>query len=359
MLTPTKTISCAALIFALSGSITALAQAQTVPGLKTADLSPAETEWKNLEKAADNLNRENAGAAQQPGAKASASERAAKATRLADQAKDFYSKNPGHPKALEARSMEAHQLIEAVDFGGDDTVRKRMEVTVDKMRKDQTVPVQMRVVIAGAHDFSTSIRQCTKTEQVTLALEKVARGLMAEFPDQPQGYESLLTVARERDEPQAKALARELLRSSASAFVKEGAQTLLDQFALIGRDLGGVLKQAGAKAMQSGKPTVIYSWAGWSPNSLTLAAFLSSKNLTGINLIAVNLDQDVAAAKKIAGDRSLPGLMNFDPLGPKGPLAAALKFNGAPQVYVTDAQGVIRDVRGLDNLDQKLQQLGL
>lgn len=52
----------------------------------------------------------------------------------------------------------------------------------------------------------------------------------------------------------------------------------------------------------------------------------------------------MAAAKKAALKEGLPGEHYYNEGGPGAWLALLLKLNATPQVYLTDARGVIRDV---------------
>jgi hypothetical protein len=145
--------------------------------------------------------------------------------------------------------------------------------------------------------------------------------------------------------------------------VKQSVQLLLERLALVGQPFSDVLSDAGAKTVQSavvaGKPTLVYTWASWSPGSIDMAEKLAKRNTAAANLVGVNLDSDQTVAMDLATKHGLPGAQQFDSRGADGALAKRLKVNGAPLVFLIDAKGVIQDVRGTDNFDQKLTALGL
>ncbi len=263
-----------------------------------------------------------------------AAERAARAAAFvvkADQAKEFYRQYPAHAKAGEARLAEIRSLASAAQ-AGDAAGEARLAATVQAVRSDTTIAPEIRVQAVAAQGFSQQMRGRKTHEERLEAIEGVARGLIVEFPKQPQGYESLLTVAATMpDERKARKLAREVSRMPAPSAVQTGAQQLLQRFDLAGKPLATEL--AGAKAvpalasLRAGRPTIVYTWQFGNRGSLAVAAEL--KKLSGeVNLIGLNLDGDPAAAA------------------------------AAAQVIFVDAQGIMRDGRGEVNLKAKLATLG-
>ena len=287
---------------------------------------------------------------------------AATFTQAADRAKNFYTKYPDHPKAIEARAMEVQALVSASQ-AGDATNEGRMNFAVEALRSDAKAPVKLKAQTVAMHAFSVAMRgRKTRAERLA-AIEHVARNLVGDYPTEPQGYESLLTVAlATEDEAQARRLSDELLRGAASAAVKEGARNLAGRMDLVGKPLDVELTGADAKtatsAVKSGQGTVIYTWASWSPASIDLAAKLKKRGVNA-NVVALNLDEDKAAAEALAAKESLLGTLVYDERGREGALAQRLKVRSAPQVILVDASGQIRDVRGEVDLDKKLTALGL
>lgn len=325
--------------------------------------SPADQAWENLKAVA--FAPQNPGIATVRDAVtvgASQQRQAATFLSIAGQAKDFYTKNASHGKAIEAKKLESVMLMQAVQ-SGDTSVEGRMESTVEAFCADKSIPEPHRAEVAGTHGFLGALRRGRGPGELSANTEAVSRSLILSYPTQPQGYESLLTIAAERDAVKGRALATELLSMPAPLAVKQGAQLLVERLDLVGKPLTQILADAGATKIQekikSGKPTVIYTWASWSPGSVAFGEMLSKRAITNASVIGLNLDQDTVAAEQLAKEHSLPGLLQYDARGVNGALAKGLKVNGAPLVYFLDAQGVISDVRGLDGLEQKLASNGL
>jgi hypothetical protein len=327
-------------------------------------VKPAEdnTEWETLAKAADagriaGLDGTTDAAALKQVLARHAEDLVAKA----DSVKDFVRRNPASAKVVEARRLEAVLLINAVQ-AGDVAVEARMNATVETLRTDPAVPEPVRAEVAGLTDFFDAARHYANATDRRVAFETVARGLIQEFPNQPQGYESLLTIAGESDEAKGLALARELSDLPAPPAVRAIARSIVARHDLVGQSLAQALGKVEVPEisglLKDGGPVLLYTWATWSPGGLELARFLADRPGKGGGIVALNLDRDVAAAKSWAAANALRGTAIYDDAGPEGVLAQRLQATGAPLVYFVDAGGVIRDVRGTDDLERKLGQAG-
>lgn len=325
-------------------------------------LAPAELAWLNVRAAMFTPDFSKQLPTEPVARRAVLADHAARFAAAADRAKEFYTKFPDHPKAGDAKTQEVQALVSAARTG-DATVEGRLNTAVETYRADKSVPNKVKAQTIAAHTFNQVMRgKATKAERLA-AIESAARNLAADFPDQPQGHESLLTVAlADDDEAKARKLADELLRSPSPASVKENARALLGRMDLVGKPIAVELDGADAKkakgAAKAGRVTLIYSWASWSPGSLALAAKLKQRGVNA-NVIALNLDDDPKAAEALATKEGLLGTVVYDERGRDGALAQRLKIKSAPQVIIVDAQGMIRDVRGEVDLEKKLTQLGL
>jgi hypothetical protein len=296
------------------------------------------------------------------GRKAKAAQRAGNLLTKANRARDFHQKNSQHAKSSEAKKLEAVLLLNAL-HQGESSIEGRVRKTIDDIRKDKSLPESMRSEVVGTARFMGAVRKNLKGAELFAEYEAIARSLILEFPGQPQGYESLYAIARDSEEAHGKALAQEILNMTAPEPVKRNAALLLARYQMVGKKLDGILEDAGdataIQAFRKNRPTLIYTWATWSPGSIKLGQDLAKRGLGGINVLAVNLDEDVAAAQALAASSGLPGILLYDPRGQGGALAKGLKLNGAPQVYFVDAEGIVRDVRGSDLFQEKLTNLGL
>ena len=288
--------------------------------------------------------------------------RAAAAVAHADRAKNFQVLYPANKNAPDAKLVEVRALVSAVELG-DATVEGRLSTAVQALREETTLPSQIRVQAIAAYEFSRRMRGLKTHESRLEAIEEVARSLIVEFPGEPQGYESLLTLANgSADEAKAKKIAHELERMPVPPAIKEETQRLVGRIQLVGQPLAAELTGANETEvktkLQEGVPTIIYSWATWNPGSLALAARLKVAG-GAANFIGVNLDQDRTVAEAAAQREALVGNLVYDSRGREGALAKRLKLGNAGEVLLVDAQGIIREVRGQGELTAKLKQIGL
>ena len=291
--------------------------------------------------------------------------RAKQATKHSDNAKlakEFYTKYPDHPKAVEARELEVMSLIGATG-AGDAASEATLDSTVAALRADEKLAKAQRARVAGVYEFTRATRKSKIREERLAAIEKAARKLQGEFPDQLQGHSSLLTVASASDDTKYRQLLFELWQTDLPPGLKPRVRALLDRFYLSGERVQAMFADAAAKdltaALRPGQPTIIYSWSTDNPASLAMAEEIRQRALAGAVVIGLNLDRDVDAAQQAARKNGLPGLHYFSSLGINNPLALRLKINSAPVVVLVDAYGVIRDTRGEYALAVKLAQLGL
>lgn len=344
----------------MSGQV---AETSAPKGNPAPQLAPADLAWLNVRAAMFTPDQSKELPTDPAARKAALAEHAARFAAAADRAKEFYAKFPDHAHAEDAKAQEVQALINATRTG-DATVEGRLNATVEALRVDKSVSNKIKAQVVGSHAFSQMMRgKKTKAERLE-AIENVARNLAADFPDQPQGFESLMTVALANDdETKARKIATELLNSPSPAAVKENARALLGRMDLVGKPIAAELDGADAKkakgAAKTGRITVIYTWASWSPGSLDLAAKLKQRGLSNANVVGLNLDDDPKAAEALAQKLALLGTMVYDERGRDGALAQRLKVKSAPQVIIVDAQGVIRDVRAEMDLEKALSQLGL
>lgn len=281
-------------------------------------------------------------------------QRAARSTVIADQARNFYATNPAHALAPEARNMEIFSLIQTVE-DGDETVLERLNQSVATLRTDASISVEMRVRGIAAHEFTQAVRQANGDSERKAAIERTARGIIAEFPTEPQGYEALLAVARAVSPTHSAEMAREIVTSQAPDQIKRSAQVLLDQYALVGRLWSETVGAELISVLPADQPVIIYSWATWGPGSLELGRMIQGRRLAAVGIC---LDEDVEAAKKTEHSEGLGGRHLYDPKGRAGVVVNQLKFSTAGEIYLVDVKGVIRDVRGGENLEEKLNAMG-
>lgn len=319
--------------------------------------SPDDIAWRELVESKISADREFKQLPAQANARAAeVARRAGKSIDFADRAKVFYETRPDHSMAAEARRLEIVGLIQAEE-DGDRSISKRLEKAISELRGNTKIPQSTRAHASAAFEFTRGARG-KKQKDALEAVEKSARSLMVEFPGEAPAYEAILAVAEAVPLEKSRALAAEIAGSGAPAEVRLAAQVLVARYGLVAKSLTSELTAEATeqvRKLRSGDPTIIYSWATWAPGSIELGKMLQARRF---NAVGVCLDEDLPAARLVRRRHNLGGEHIFDEKGRSGELAAKLKFSTAGQIYLVDAAGVIRDVRGGENLEAKLKELG-
>ena len=335
----------------LASAVSLAAQTKPEPANPSPTLSAADRAWLDVQMLATPLPPPANPPPQNPGPDDRSAQRRQRGERFraaADRAKAFQQNHPDHPKAAEARQLEAKSLLNAA-MAGDNSQEAHASALVTEIRHDSRLPAKLRLETVALADIVRVRPLARERERFLAAHEESARSLIAEFPGEAGGYESLLRQAQSHPEDaEAVRIARDVLKMPAPASVKDATQVFLDRHALVGQSLGDIAVAAVGKtnaiAEAKGQGVVIYTWSTKSPGSVAQARNLSKLAPAGAVLVGINLDQNMEAARAFAVKESLPGVQIYDARGLDSPLAQALKLDAAPHVYVADRQGVIREI---------------
>lgn len=107
----------------------------------------------------------------------------------------------------------------------------------------------------------------------------------------------------------------------------------------------------------AGRPSIIYFWASWSPESLAAGVALREAENNGTNVLGVCLDADIPAVRIAAREAGLPGRLIYVNRGLASSMATDLGVVDVPTVFLSNKQGVFTDVKALDDLSAKVQAL--
>ncbi|MFA5264924.1 MAG: thioredoxin family protein [Opitutaceae bacterium] len=295
-----------------------------------------------------------------PADDATAAPDAATLIATADLYKDFYVKNPTSKNAPIAKSNEAQALI-AAERLGDKTQHTRAEALVSSLRKDASLPADSRYVVAANWDHLPLGAPAKITPEILAQIEKIERQLLKEFPELPNGYEALLCLANSTSDDEAKRLAQDLDKKDTPDWIRKEAKAILARQKLLGKDLmpllvSGLGKDPVASSLQ-GKMVVAYSWATTNPVGMEQIRDLAKLLPSDAVFIGICVDPNIPRAKAENAQKALPGTQFYDPSGPNGALAGAMRMTFPHQIYMADAQGIIRSVTLQIDTEQKLQTL--
>lgn len=278
---------------------------------------------------------------------------------LADQMKNFAQQRAADTPAAVAAHTEARLLLRAAECG-DISRQARLAELVAAVRSDIRVPETARFIVASRFNEAAILTGPKLNHgQLLAAYERSARQMMAEFPEQPEPYLALAALAEDQPDSAAAAkLAAEVQGLPAPVEAKGRAADLASRLALEGQTPGLSVTTEKGRVLALGqareKPLVVYTWSAADQNSLNLAKRLESALGDSVVLLGINLDADIRQAKT---SRTATGLKSDQVFAfgvTAGPEGAPLRLNRPGLVYLFDGQGILRDVRGIQGLREKL-----
>lgn len=110
-----------------------------------------------------------------------------------------------------------------------------------------------------------------------------------------------------------------------------------------------------------GKVVVVVFFADWSPPSLTalktVKAAAAAAPAGRVQVVGVSLDDSATVLKQTLQEQGISWPVAFDGKGWMSPLVRELGINVLPTVWLIDAQGRLRSLKGLEDTAGQLRQL--
>lgn len=262
----------------------------------------------------------------------------------AAKANDFYTKNPNHANAGDAKQIEAVSLLRAVQTGAVTEEPKALRLA-GAYRADKAQPSANRYAVATLMvQMDVQKKKIKDLPSLMAEHERQAVNLLGEFPNEPGVYDTFLGIARNSDPVRARSVAQRVLLMPAPAAAKEQARAVIDRLDMPGSapalewvDESGASRRIGD---YKGKIVVFYLWATWSPDSVAALSTVAAAIKPGVELISVNVDSDLTKGKDAKKKTVLPGGSYSDDRGLQSPLPLQLKADQVPAVHVINAKGV-------------------
>ncbi len=289
----------------------------------------------------------------------------AAAEKIAAVAKDFYTQFPTDPRAVEARGHEMELLDAAVKLGRTNALA-RLE-SLEKVRLDDaTTPEEERFAIRmSAAQRKAQALAATDEAAARKSFEESAQALIKEFPQRPEPYQMLLSLASDAPTDKARATALSLTSTNVPETVREAATALLKKLDQVGKPIDLKFTALDGRevdvAKLHGKVVLVDFWATWCgpcmrelPNVKATYAKLHDK---GFEIVGISLDQKKEALTDLIAKEQIPWPQYFDGKGWENQHAQRFGIESIPAMWLLDKQGNVRDLDAHDGLESKITKL--
>jgi len=291
------------------------------------------------------------------------------AGQVADQAREFYTWFPNHPRAEEARKKELEMRRTAVQLGNVKQVAQLNE-TEDRRGGEAPMETDERLLLR----WRTVQRQALQSgpEDSRAYIDKLQEGILTlakEFPNRPEVFSLMMQLLRIQsqiaDGDKARALIRAILESKAPEELKWMATMVRKRFELQGKPVRIKFTASDGREVDlesmRGKVVLLDFWASWCPVCLAEIPRVKSAygklHPKGFEIIGINSDDERKQMQRVLDVSNITWPQFFDGQGQTNRFGLEFGIIALPTMWLVDKQGVLRDLNARMNLEEKVEKL--
>jgi thiol-disulfide isomerase/thioredoxin len=291
------------------------------------------------------------------------------AAQAADKAKDFYTRFPNHPKAADARTNELELISTAVKLGNTNRLAqleqlRSQQVNDKSLSEDERVNLRLQQVQEKANAARADGAPATLR-----AYEDGGWVLQKDFPHRPEPVNLLLQVAQAALQNGDMDLGRrtlERLRTNANfPKLEEITKPMLRQFEFADKPLQLKFKAADATefdiAKLRGKVVLVDFWASWCAPCVAqmprIHALYEKYHADGFEIVGINMDADRGRFEQMTEQAKMTWPHYFDGKRWENAIAVDFGVSSIPALWLVDKKGIVRDQRGVIELESKVEKL--
>ena len=281
--------------------------------------------------------------------------------KIADAARDFYTKFPDDTNASKAAQLELSRLTIAEQNFGETNNSARIDALIAKTSSNPNATTQEKLA-----STTRSIQKLiAKLPDSLPQLEKSGRDLIKQYPKETIGYQVLMLVMQNSEGDAAAKLAKELTGENVPEQIREHAKMLTAQLDMLNKPLD--LKYTAVDGREvdisklKGKVVLVDFWATWCgpcmaelPNVKAAYAELHEK---GFEILGISFDQDKDKLTSTLASKGMTWAQYFDGEGWGNKFGKQWGIQSIPTMWLVNKKGVLCDVNGRENLKEKLVKL--
>jgi thiol-disulfide isomerase/thioredoxin len=202
-------------------------------------------------------------------------------------------------------------------------------------------------------------------EAVLKFLEEQGTTLVRDYPDQPDGYQMLVSVLENSEPKKADEILKLIDTPKAPAEIREVVAGIRAKREALGKPVDIKFKAVDGRdvdlASMKGKVVLIDFWATWCGPCVGEIPHVKEAyeklHPNGFEIVGISLDQDKAKLESFVKEKEMTWPQYFDGEGWKNKFAQKFGINAIPAMWLVDKKGNLVDMEGRDDLRSKVEKL--